>query len=107
LSNGNHSISSIVDPEQNGADNGGGGHDVDERVVDPIILRRNVGQQKRWSCKEELAFYRTLMAIGVKVSISSTFYEQLFHMKVFFQFFSNYSLTCNFFAPEYRRQIRS
>ena len=67
LSNGNHSISSIVDPEQNGGDNGdNGGAEVDERVVDPIILRRNVGQQKRWSCKEELAFYRTLMAIGVK-----------------------------------------
>jgi hypothetical protein len=70
VSNGNHATSSAdlnghLDQRRPAAvDN--------EPRVEPIILKRNVVQQKqRWSCKEELAFYRTLMAVGVKTSNDS------------------------------------
>jgi chromodomain-helicase-DNA-binding protein 6 len=40
-----------------------------EPRVEPLVLKRSVLQQKqRWSCKEELSFYRTLVAVGIQPS---------------------------------------
>ena len=60
--NGNHSLMS---EEMNGHGHAGprsGEENAEsfEERVDPIILKRSM-PQKRWSCKEELAFYRTLV----------------------------------------------
>ena len=66
-SNGNHETS----PDLNGHfdQRQVANKDNKEPRVEPLVLKRSVLQQKqRWSCKEELSFYRTLVSIGIQKS---------------------------------------
>lgn len=68
-SNGNHETSPDLnghfDQRQVAKDN----KDTKEPRVEPLVLKRSVLQQKqRWSCKEELSFYRTLVSVGIQKS---------------------------------------